>query len=109
MRLEVRVKSKVRIGLGFRVKVKVKVLPGVRAEARSTQCGKVWQVPRISHQGMLPPGWGPRLSHGGSESLEKEEGVTGPSGPQVTHTMPIAPLTLLWSVTTLTHTHLLSW
>lgn len=50
---------------------KVQVLPGIRAETRSTQSG---QVLSISHQGMLPPGWGPRRSPGGSGSLQKGEG-----------------------------------
>ena len=74
LRLELGVKSKVRIGLESGVRTKVKVGPDIRAEATSTQSGQDRQVPSTSHQGRLPPCWGPRLTHGGSGSLEKEEG-----------------------------------
>lgn len=103
MRLEVRVKSKVRIMLGFGVGIQVNILSGVRAEAKSTQSGQSWQIPSISYQGRLPLGWGPKSSHGGLGSLEKEEGSHYSSR---SHTPPpLPPLPLLRNVTILTHTH----
>lgn len=56
------------------VRVKVKVEHGVSAEARSTQSGQGRRVSSISHLERLPPCWDPRRTHGGSGSLEKEEG-----------------------------------
>ena len=74
LKLGLGVQSKVRIGPGLGVRAKVKVGPDFRAKTTSTQSGQDRQVPSTSHQGRLPPCWGPRLIHGGSASLEKEEG-----------------------------------
>lgn len=74
LKLGLGVQSKVRIGPGLGVSAKVKVGPDFRARATSTQSGQDRQVPSTSHRGRLPPCWGPRLIHGGSASLEKEEG-----------------------------------